>query len=412
MQLGDFAEAEAAYRQALALDPRDRMAHLNRIVALATMGRSADAAAAGREAVRSLPHAAEVHVDIGSDLMLLHRLAEAEAVLRESLQLYPDSVTAHVNLSHTLLLGGRLAEGWREYEWRWSSLVMGLQPRAFAQPAWSGESLAGRTLLIHAEQGLGDTLQFCRFVPPLAALGARVVIEAQPPLARLLRSLPGVAAIVAAGDPLPDFDLHLPLMSLPLRLGVTLDTLPGPIPYLEPEPAAAAHWQQRLAALPGLRVGLVWAGGSIRGVPTQQAVDRRRSLELEQLAPLAGLAGVSFVSLQKGEPSREPRPQGLILHDWTDELDDFADTAALASGLDLVIAVDTSVAHLAGALGRPVWMLNRFDTCWRWLLGRDDSPWYPTLRQFRQPAPGDWGRVIQAVRAALVDLAGPAGAGG
>jgi hypothetical protein len=206
--------------------------------------------------------------------------------------------------------------------------------------------------------------------------------------------------IVATGDRLPPFDLHCPLMSLPHAFGTTLDTIPAATPYLSADPALAANWRERLVGLDGLRIGLVWAGGQ------WLAADRRRSIALKALAPLGEVSGVSFVSLQKDGPSAQAAdpPHGLVLHDFTGNLHDFEDTAALIVNLDLVISVDTSVAHLAGALGKPVWLLNRFDTDWRWLLNRDDSPWYPTLRQFRQPRPDDWNSAVCAARDALQRL--------
>ena len=265
--------------------------------------------------------------------------------------------------------------------------------------------MGDRVVLVHAEQGLGDTLQFCRYVP-LVAAGSKLVLEVQAPLRRLLSGLPGIAAIVARGDRLPPYDAHAALLSLPLLVGTRLPTIPCEIPYLAADPRDCARWRQRLGGLSGLRVGLVWAGGFRPDQPWAAAVDRRRSMALAQMAPLAAIAGVSFLSLQKGEPAGQALspPAGMVLHDFTAELADFTDTAALIEALDLVISVDTAVAHLAGALGKPVWLLNRFDTCWRWLLDRDDSPWYPSLRQFRQPVAGDWASVMAAVSAALAAL--------
>jgi hypothetical protein len=227
--------------------------------------------------------------------------------------------------------------------------------------------------------------------------GGGIILEVQAPLVRLLSRLPGVMEIIAAGDRLPPFDLHCPLMGLPHAFGTTLDTIPAATPYLSADPALAANWHERLVGLDGLRIGLVWAGGQ------WFAADRRRSIALKALAPLGEVSGVSFVSLQKDGPAAQAAdpPHGLVLHDFTADLHDFEDTAALIVNLDLVISVDTSVAHLAGALGKPVWLLNRFDTDWRWLLNRDDSPWYPTLRQFRQPRPGDWNSAVCAARDAL-----------
>jgi hypothetical protein len=261
-------------------------------------------------------------------------------------------------------------------------------------------------LLLHAEQGLGDTLQFCRYAP-LAAARARVVLEVQAPLARLLSSLPGVSQVIARGEALPAFDAQAPLLSLPRAFGTTIETVPARVPYLAADPDQAAAWGRRLAALPGLKVGLCWAGEPRAGFPELAAIDARRSISLAALAPLAKVAGVSFVSLQKGAPAAQAAdpPPPMALFDYTAELADFADTAALVENLDLVISVDTSVAHLAGAMARPVWLLNRFDTCWRWLLDRQDSPWYPTLRLFRQTTPGDWTSVIADLRQALHILA-------
>jgi hypothetical protein len=300
-----------------------------------------------------------------------------------------------------LLLAGELTEGWAQYEWRWRLKKQLKHVRPFKQPLWAGEETGGRVLLLHAEQGFGDTLQFCRYAPLVAARGHRVILEVQRPLAPLLTDLPGVERVISHGDPLPHFDLHCPMLSVPGILGTTADTIPSAVPYLAAEPAMVARWRERLAALPGKKVGLVWAGN-----PNMSA-DRRRSIELAQLASLADVPGVSFISLQKGSPALQAiaPPPGLVLHDWTVELSDFAATASLIEALDLVIGVDTSVIHLAGALGKPVWLLNRFDCCWRWLKGCDDSGWYPGLRQFRQSSPGTWAAPIAELQAALGDWA-------
>jgi hypothetical protein len=238
--------------------------------------------------------------------------------------------------------------------------------------------------------------------------GGRLVFEVPASLKRVMASLalPAGARVIARGDPIPPFDLHCALLSLPAILGTTLDTIPT-TPYLTPDPPAAKHWRERLRGRPGLKVGLVWSGGQRPEQPGAAAIDRRRSVTLAAMAPLAEVPGITFISLQKGPPAAQAAapPSGMTILDITAELDDFADTAALMDDLDLVISVDTSVAHLAGALGKPVWLLNRFDTCWRWLLDRDDSPWYPTLRQFRQPAPGDWASVMRAIRDALHAMA-------
>jgi tetratricopeptide (TPR) repeat protein len=400
---GRPAEAEQCFRTALTLKPDYAGVVTARGFALVDLGRLAEAEAAYRSAIQLEPELAEAHYGLGNVLVLAGRLREAEASYRVALGLDPDHVRAHFNLGHVLLATGRLVAGWPHYD-RWVDIYPGGR-RAFTVPLWQGEPIGDRVLLLHAEQGFGDTLQFCRYIP-LVAGGATVVVEVQQPLRRLLSTMPGIARVVAQGGMLPHFDLHCPLTSLPRVFGTMLETVPCDIPYLAADPARVTVWRQRLDAFAGLRVGLVWAGGIRPDQPGLAKADARRSVTLGRLAPIAAVPGITFVSLQKGPPAAEAAhpPNGMVLHDFTAELTDFADTAALVEALDLVISVDTAVAHLAGALGKPVWLLNRFDTCWRWLQDRDDSPWYPTLRLFRQPAPGDWDSVMQAVAAALAQV--------
>jgi len=336
----------------------------------------------------------------------LRRLPEALASYDQALALAPERGDIQHNQAMCRLALGDYAAGWTQYEWRWRTQQMAGR-RELIAPLWLGhEPLAGRTILLHAEQGLGDTLQFCRYAADVAALGAEVILEVQPGLERLLERLAGVDRVVVRGQPLPVHDFQTPLMSLPLALGVDVGT-PRPA-YLTADPDEAADWAQRLA--PGLRVGLCWAGGIRPDRPVANRIDARRSLSLEALRPLA-VAGVSFYSLQKGPPAAQLAEAkardwgGPEIVDLTDELQDFADTAALVANLDLVITCDTAVAHLAGGMGKPVWILNRYDACWRWLVGRDDSPWYPSARLFTQNTPGDWDAVVQRVAGELVDLA-------
>jgi len=367
----------------------------------------AEAEASWLEALRIRPDYLEAHSNLGIVLKDLRRLDDAVAKCREAIGIRPEFPDAHLNLSLTLLLAGRYLEAWEEYEWRWQVKAQ-FTPRGFKEPLWQGEEIGNRTVLIYAEQGLGDSLQFIRYLPLLIERakpgGGRVVFEAPRPLLRLFSGIEGVAQIVAKGDPLPAFDLQCPLLSLPRAFGTTVETIPASIPYLKADPAAAAFWRRRLQELPGLRVGLVWAGGGV------YLGNRRRSMSLAAFGKLGAVPGVSLVSLQKGDGAKESNtpPPGLKFMDWTEELQDFADTAALVDGLDLVISVDTSVAHLAGALGKQVWLLNRYDTCWRWLLDREDSPWYPNIRVFRQPRPGDWNAVIEEVAGKLSLLRPPA----
>jgi hypothetical protein len=310
---------------------------------------------------------------------------------------------------------GRFETGWREYEWRWARRRIRAGQREFAQPLWLGDfPLDGKTILLHAEQGLGDTLQFCRYAVLVQQLGAKVVLEVPRALLRLLSTLAGVDQLIEAGQPLPPFDCHCPLMSLPLAFRTDEASMPAAAPYLFADAASANRWRERIAADIGanadvgsgkkpLTVGLVWAGENRAQVAELRKIDARRSLAFERIAPLLDVPKVRFFSVQKGIAAQQlaghARRERVVDH--TDLLDDFADTAALVANLDLLISVDTSTAHLAGALGKPVWILNRFDTCWRWMLERTDTPWYPSARLFRQPALGDWGSVIDAVRDAL-----------
>jgi Flp pilus assembly protein TadD len=407
--LGRRPEAEASFRAALALDETYVDARHNLGKTLHAQGRLDEAGSVLQEALRRRQDDPRILNDMGVLLHELGRHADAEMVYRTALSLSPDDADLHYNLGLALLVTGHLREGWSEYHWRWKTEGYRVRQRGFTQPEWDGAPLPGGRLLVHAEQGLGDTLQFCRLAPlALARLGpgASLTFEVHRPLVSLLRDQwPGVE-IVGRGDPLPAFDAHLPLLSLTGALGLDHDTIDG-APSLRPAPNRVAAWAERLISLPGLKVGLVWAGGLRPDEPHADAIDRKRSITLAALAPLAAVPGVSFVSLQKDAPAAQAKtpPPGMSLLDPTDDLTDFVETAALAANLDLVISVDTAVAHLAGALGAPVWLLNRFDTCWRWELERQDTPWYDQLRQFRQPTAGDWDSVIQAVAAALAKRA-------
>ena len=266
---------------------------------------------------------------------------------------------------------------------------------------WDGEDIAGRTILLHDEGGFGDTLQFIRYAPLLAENGERIVLRVQRPLVRLLRRSFPHLVIAGDDDPLPAHDLHCPMLSLPHVLGTRLETVPARTPYLTVCAESVQRWRERLTAARGdgaVSVGLVWAGSPRLGMPQARAMNLRRSIGRAGLAPLAGVAGVQLVSLQYGSAELAPDwPPGPTLFDPMAEMADFDDTASLVLALDLVVTVDSAVAHLAGALGRPVWVLSRYDACWRWLAGRRDSPWYPTLRLYRQPRPGNWDAVLAEV---------------
>lgn len=427
-ELGRHGEAEEAYHTALALDPSLIHAYANLGAAARGGGAATRAIVLQRRALRLQPdfpaalsglglsltaldrpdEAAALHAraialqpdfpgaqsNLGTAALALNRVEVAATAYRRAIRLAPGLPDPHRNLGITHLLQGRLAEGWPEYEWR-LRCADSKTPAELPRPRWDGGPLGGKTILLHAEQGLGDVLQFARYVPLVAARGGRVTLCAPQNLARLFASLEGVERFVPAGAPVSGFDVHAPLLSLPLAFATTLDTVPAAVPYLHADAALTSAWGERLAAalgLPGdgLRVGVVWGGSPGHGN------DRNRSLSLAALAPLAAVPGVRLVSLQKGPPADQIRalPIGMQILDLSADITDFADTAAIMANLDLVVTVDTSVAHLAGALGRPVWVLLPFAPDWRWLLGREDSPWYPTMRLFRQPALGVWGPVI------------------
>lgn len=406
-EMGRLDDAVRCLQRAVAINPNLADAHTGLGLAFKDLGRLDEAVTCLRRAAAINPTLADNHNNLGSALHETGENDEALACFRRALTLDSAHAGGHFNLGLALLLRGELAEGWREYEWRWRGGVRNMTPLPFTQPKWQGEALEGRTLLLHAEAGLGDTIQFARYAILAAKRGARVILAAPRPLSRLLATIDGVAEIVSEGDRLPPFDCYLPMMSIPGVVATTLETIPADVPYVRADAEASAAWGRRLGDLAGLKVGLVWSGDSRRHDPGANLVDRRRSIALERLAPLLAMRGITFVSLQKGEAAAqfEDLPPDLCPLDFMAEIDDFADTAALVDNLDLVITVDTSVAHLAGAMAKPVWVLSRFDGCWRWLLGREDSPWYPTARLFRQTRSGDWDGVIADVAEKLAEVA-------
>lgn len=422
ISLRDFQQAAYALRRAAALDPENPATQHMLGHALLNLSRAEEALPPLEVAARLAPDNGAIHTDYADALRRVGLLRECLDHSRRAAELEPDRFEVWQNLSHAaldmqqveealkasqraltlapdvpanrwahamnLLKAGRLEEAWPYYEDRWRGFVASDPP--FPQPNWDGTPAPGRTLLIHAEQGAGDTIQFSRYVFR-AGECARVAFWVQPSLVRLLGSLAGVAEILPNNAPPPAFDLQCPLLSLPGVFGTAAHSVPADIPYLQANSDAVAAWRARLAPHPGRRVGLVWAGGAA------YPHDSLRSMAPGLFNVLADIPDVTFVSLQVG--ARATPQLGLL--DWTAELHDFADTAALVSALDLVIGVDTAVIHLAGALGTPVWLLNRFAADWRWGLRGEASAWYPTLRQFRQAAPGDWHGVMARVRAAL-----------
>jgi tetratricopeptide (TPR) repeat protein len=390
-ELGRHEEALAAFDRAVAIKPDYAQAFSNRANALLELNRVEEALADYERALAIKPNFADALVNRGNALHYLGRPQEALTSFDRAIASSPQLAEAHWNRALTLLALGDLERGFAAYEWRWRRDGE-LKPRDFSQPQWHGEDLRGRTILLHAEQGFGDTIQFIRYLPMVAAKGAGIVLEIPDDLRPLVGRPDGVAAIVRRGEALPPFDVHCPLMSLPVACATTLATVPAPIPYLAAPAERIERWRARLSRAAAPRVGLVWSGK-----PTHRN-DRNRSIPLPLLAPLLALPGIAFVSLQKEYRDADlPLLAQYPLLRLESELCDFADTAAVIAGLDLVIAVDTAAAHLAGAMGKPLWLLLPAIGDWRWLLEGRDSPWYPTARLFRQPRIGDWQSVIAEV---------------
>jgi hypothetical protein len=317
----------------------------------------------------------------------------------QAIALRPDYADAHFFKGLSSLVTGDFEHGWIEYEWRRKAPAARITRRDFPQPLWLGEDgIAGKTILLHSEQGFGDTIQFCRYVPHVAARDARVVLEVEEPLCELMTDLAGVTQVVAKGGPLPEFDFQCPLASLPLAFRTRLETIPSGAPYLRVPRQAQEYWGALLGAKLVPRIGLAWAGNA------KHVRDRERSMRLHDLLPLLDI-DATFVSLQKEVRAGDAETLGNCnMFHLRQEFGNFSDTAALISQLDLVISVDTSVAHLAGALGKPVWILLTHAPDWRWLLDRDDSPWYPSARLFRQRESREWGSVTMQVREALLEF--------
>jgi len=389
----DCAEAAACFQKVIDVYPAyvPALTHLG--ITYCLRGAFHEGVAIYQKALAIEPSYRDALNNLGNALRALGQIDEAIATYQRVVALKPGDPDGRHNLAMALLTAGRFEEGWREYEWRWRTPQLAPAVRNFAQPQWQGEAGDGRILFLHAEQGFGDTIQFCRYAPLAAERGWRIILEVQPELKRLLGSLSGVERVIARGDALPDFDRHCPLLSLPHAFSTSIDTIPAARFYLKADPKETAAWREKLSKTKR-NIGLVWTGNPRLFSLDLAAANHRRSIPLAALTPLATLPDVQFYNLQKDATEF---PQGLSLIDFMADCRDFADTAALIAALDMVVTVDTSVAHLAGALGKPVCLLNRFDTCWRWLQGREDSPWYPSMRVFRQAKPGDWEGGVQTL---------------
>ncbi|WP_323120566.1 tetratricopeptide repeat protein [Burkholderia alba] len=382
--------------RALALDDGYAPAWFARGKILQRLHRYDEALASHDRALALDPANAFVLFQRADTLRALRRHDEALAGYDRVLDIDPDDIAAHFTKAFVYLQTGRFEAGWPEYEWRWRERQVGAHRRTFAQPLWLGDApLDGRTILLHAEQGLGDTLQFCRYAEQVKARGARVVLEVQGTLKALLGSVPGVDQVVAAGEPLPPFDVHCPLLSLPLAFRTDFASIPREVPYLRAEPARVAQWRVRLGERRRPRIGIAWSGNP------NHLDDHNRSIALDRLLPMLA-DSIEWISIQKVVRDDErPLLDASPIRHFGDEIRDFADTAALLQTLDGVVSVDTSVAHLAGALGRPLWLMLPYLPDWRWLLDRDDTPWYPAARLVRQTRAGDWHDVLARIGAAL-----------
>lgn len=397
--LGRFDAAIASYDQAIERKPDYVYAYCNRGVVQQSLGLTAAALSSYDQAIAQEPTDAMAHYNRALLLQDCARWDEALIAYDRAIVINPQYSDAHYNRSLTALLLGDFESGWPGYEWRWhhaQQLAIGT-PRHFQQPLWLGqESVEGKRLLLYGEGGLGDTLQFCRYATSASALGATVLLEVQPPLLDLLATLKGISQVIAAGSPLPAFDYQCPLMSLPLAFNTTLDTVPAASRYLYSDRAKVAQWRTRLGERTRPRIGLVWSGNP------GNTIDKRRSIRLadvaESLAP-----EFEYFRLQKDvrDEDRAVLHSSSLIRSFDDGSLDFVNTAALCECMDLVISVDTSMAHLSAALGRPTWLLLPYIPDWRWMRERNDSPWYPTMRLYRQESEGDWNEVFARVAADL-----------
>jgi Flp pilus assembly protein TadD len=392
---GLHEEAIQACQEAIRLQPTWAELYVNYGSALRESGRLDDAMAAFRKAIALKPSLVNGHMNLGAALVAAGEHERGIESLRRAVQVQPKAPLAHWNLGMALLLVGNYEQGWAEYEWRFATRQWLGRPTRLRQGRWDGAELGGRSVLVYGEQGFGDAIQFARYVPMVAGRGGKVVLQVKRELVRLMKGLVGVERVIAEGEEDEAIEVQCPLLSLPGIFGTTVGTIPVGAPYLSAEENAAAGWRARLDnGDRRLKVGLAWTGKTLPGT--------RRSVGLDRLAAFWGVEGVRFVSLQKEAEAAGSR-DGMDMVDWTAELKDFADTAALISCLDLVISIDTSVAHMAGAMGKATWVMLPFAADWRWLVGRGDSPWYPTMRLFRQKKADDWSGPVAEIAAALAE---------
>jgi Tfp pilus assembly protein PilF len=434
---GKPADSLSFYQRALRLAPNHVEARNNLGVALQAIGRIEQAEACFRESIRQRPGFADAYSNLGNVLQDRGMIDEAIDCYHQAIQLKPDYLDAHNNLGNAFrakrqsaealkwyeealrkspnhsqvrvsrallwLQLGQFKQGFAEYEWRLQCKEYAIP--AFSQPMWDGSPLDGRAILIYGDHGMGDTLQFIRYAPQVKARGGRVIATVREPLARIIASCPGVESVIPEGAPLPEYAVYIPAMSLPRVFGTTLESIPAQVPYLTADPALIERWGEQIGRDARFRIGIAWQGNP------SYARDRQRSFPLTLFEPIARLDGVRLYSLQKDSGTEQiaAASSRFAVTDLGSRLTDFMDTAAVMMNLDLVISPDTSIVHLAGALGVPVWVALPFESDWRWLLDRDDSPWYPTMRLFRQTRAGDWGDVFRRITEALAGRPNPGG---
>lgn len=391
-----YEKAFMHFYRALQVDPGLAQAHVNLGSVFQEQGRTDEAITCYKKALDIDPGLYDAYSNLGLMLQDKGQVDQAIAAFQKALQLDADNASTHLNLALALLLSGDFKHGWKEYEWRWK--IDECAPQDFLLPLWEGSDIQGRSILLHEEMGVADTIQFIRYAPLVAQKGAEVIVQCQKELVSLLKSVDGISQIVAQGNQLPSFYVHCPLLSLPLAFDTTLESIPAKIPYISADRGYVEKWRGKIQQdTSEMKIGITWArnpGGEH---------DHYQTFALGAFASLGRFEGVRWYSLQQGlaaEQAKHP-PEGMRIFDYTEEIQDFMDMAALIESLDLVISVDTSAAHLAGALGKPVWTILPYSPDWRWMLEREDSPWYPTMRLFRQPETEDWVPVMERVGEAL-----------
>jgi Tfp pilus assembly protein PilF len=406
-------EAIVSYSKAIDLNPNYCDALSNRGAALFELNQLDEALFDLNRALEIDPGHANAHLNRGNALQMMHLIDDALLSYRKAIEIEPNNAIAHWGYATTLLQSGRYEKGFSEFEWRIKNpRLSSLFTEKFNSPAWDGkESIESKTILIHSEQGFGDTIQFCRYIKKVIELGAKVLLTVEEPLIKLLSTIEGVESIYVKGsEQIPAYDYHCSILSLPHIFKTKIDSIPNEIPYLSVDSQKRLAWQAKLGPKTKPRIGIVWAGGFRPNNPELHLVNNRRNVQLQKFSALKDL-DIEIYSLQKGENAekelrefQDNNKAGIKIVDYTRDLNNFSDTAALIENLDLVISVDTSTAHLAGALGKPVWIINRYDNCWRWLLNRNDSPWYPSAKLFRQSINGHWAEVMEDVRSELIKI--------